>query len=87
MPPAVASPELDELPSVEAVVSTKGQVTLPAAMRAKLGIGPGSHIYFELRGKELVIKPELPMSTYRGILKGYDLGDIEPEKEPDRTFE
>jgi len=68
-------------------VSTKGQVTLPAAMRAKLGIGPGSHIHFELRGKELVITPELPMSAYRGMLKAYDLGDIEPEKEPDRTFE
>ena len=86
MPPAVASPDLLELPSVEAVVSSKGQVTLPAAMRARLGIGPGSHIHFELRGKELVIKPELPMSAYRGILKGYDLGDIEPEKEPDREF-
>ncbi len=41
MPPAVVTPEVDELPSVEAVVSTKGQVTLPAAMRARLGIGPG----------------------------------------------
>ena len=56
-------------------------------MRAKLGITPGSHIQFEVRGNELVIKPELPMSAYRGILKGYDLGDIEPEKEADRTFE
>ncbi len=72
--------------SVEAIVSSKGQVTLPAAMRAKLGIGPGSHIHFELRGMELVIKPVLPISAYRGILKGYDLGDIEPEKETDREF-
>ena len=87
MSPTVASADLEEVPSVEAVVSTKGQVTLPATMRAKLGIGPGSHIHFELRGKELVIKPEVPMSAYRGILKGYDLGDIEPEKEADRTFE
>lgn len=71
----------------DAIVSSKGQVTLPAAMRAKLGIKPGSHIQFEVRGSELVIKPELPMSAYRGILKGYELGDIEPEKEPDRTFE
>ena len=71
----------------DAIVSSKGQVTLPAAMRAKLGIKPGSHIQFEVRGTELVIKPELPMSAYRGILKGYDLGDIEPEKEQDRTFE
>lgn len=73
--------------TVEAIVSSKGQVTLPAAMRARLGIQPGSHIQFELRDKELVITPELPMSAYRGILKGYDLGDIEPEKEPDREFE
>ena len=72
-----------------AVVSSKGQVTLPAAMRAKLGIGPGSHIQFEVRGQELVIKPELPMSTYRGMLKGYNLdpADLEIEKEPDREFE
>ncbi len=81
------TPEVTELLRVEAVVSTKGQVTLPAAMRARLGIGPGSHIHFELRGQELVIKPEVPMSAYRGMLKGYDLGDIEPEKEPDREFE
>ena len=73
--------------TVEAIVSSKGQVTLPAAMRAKLGIQAGSHIFFELRGRELVIKPQLPISAYRGILKGYDLGDIEPEKEPDREFE
>ncbi|MEP6964360.1 MAG: AbrB/MazE/SpoVT family DNA-binding domain-containing protein [Polaromonas sp.] len=72
---------------IEAIVSSKGQVTLPAAMRAKLGIQAGSHIRFELRGKELIITPELPMSAYRGILKGYDLGDIEPPKEKDRDFE
>ena len=71
----------------DAVVSSKGQVTLPAAMRAKLGIHPGTRINFEVRGTELVIKPELPMSAYRGILKGYDLGDIEPPKEKDRDFE
>ncbi len=72
-----------------AVVSSKGQVTLPAAMRAKLGIGPGSHIQFEVRGQALVIKPELPMSAYYGMLKGCNLdpADLEIEKEPDREFE
>jgi len=71
----------------DAIVSSKGQVTLPAAMRAKLGIHPGTRIGFEVRGTELIIKPELPMSAYYGILKGYDLGDIEPPKEKDRDFE
>ena len=78
---------MSDVTGIEAIVSSKGQVTLPAAMRAKLGITPGSHIHFEVRGNELVIKPELPMSAYYGMLKGYDLGDIEPEKEPDREFE
>jgi AbrB family looped-hinge helix DNA binding protein len=75
--------------TVEAIVSSKGQVTLPAAMCAKLGIQPGSHIQFELRGQELVIKPEVPMSAYYGMLKKYNLNpaDLEIEKEPDREFE
>jgi len=71
----------------DAIVSSKGQVTLPAAMRAQLGIGPGSHIQFELRGRELVIKPEVPMSAYYGMLKPYNLdpADLEIEKEIDKT--
>jgi AbrB family looped-hinge helix DNA binding protein len=74
--------------TIQAIVSSRGQVTLPAAMRAKLGIQPGSHIHFELRGNELVIKPELPMSAYYGMLKNYKLdpADLEIEKEPDRAF-
>ena len=75
---------------VEATVSSKGQVTLPAAMRAKLGIAPGSRIQFELRDKELVVRPEVPMSAYRGMLRPYmhlfKPEDFEIPKEPDREF-
>ena len=49
---------MSEIAEVEAIVSSKGQVTLPAAMRAKLGITAGSRIHFELRGNELVVKHE-----------------------------
>lgn len=72
---------------IQATVSRRGQVTLPSVMRDELGIEVGSRVRIEMRGAELVITPELPMSAYYGMLKGYDLGDIEPEKEPDRTFE
>ena len=75
---------------VEATVSSKGQVTLPAAMRAKLGIAVGSRIQFELRDKELVVRPEVPMSAYYGMLKPYmhlfKREDFEIPKEPDREF-
>ena len=74
---------------IEGTVSSKGQVTLPASMRATLGITTGSRIQFELRGGELVVRPELPMSTYRGMLKPYlhlfKPEDFESATEPDRA--
>ena len=74
---------------IEGTVSSKGQVTLPASMRATLGITTGSRIQFELRGGELVVRPELPMNTYRGMLKPYlhlfKPEDFEIAKEPDRA--
>lgn len=75
---------------IEGTVSSKGQVTLPASMRATLGITTGSRIQFELRGGELIVRPELPMSTYRGMLKPYlhlfKPEDLEIAKEPDRAI-
>ena len=55
----------------ESIVSSKGQVTLPAAMRAELGIQAGSRIGFEVRGNELVIKPELPVLAKAAIILAF----------------
>lgn len=75
---------------IEGTVSSKGQVTLPASMRATLGITTGSRIQFELRDGELIVRPELPMSTYRGMLKPYmhlfKPEDFEIAKEPDQVL-
>ena len=70
-----------------ATVSSEGLVTLPESIMNEVGLSPGSPIEFEIRGKEMVIKALQPMSAYMGILKGYDLGDIEPPKEPDKDYE
>ena len=69
-----------------ATVSSKGQITLPAALRKQLGIEPGSQISFEADGKQLIIKPEKPISAYYGILKPYLPADFDTEipKEKDR---
>jgi hypothetical protein len=56
-------------------------------MRTQLGISAGSQIQFEVRGKELVITPELPIRAYRGILKGQGIVANEIDKETDRIFE
>lgn len=72
----------------EAIVSSKGQVTLPAAIRAQLGIETGTRLRFELRGTELIVRPELPISAYRGMLKKYNLNPavLDIPKEPDREL-
>ena len=69
---------------LEATVSSKGQVTLPAAIRARLGLVQGSKVKFICGDKEATLKPELPVSAYRGILR--HLGNINTDmpKEPDR---
>ena len=39
------------------VVSNRGQVTLPAGVRKRLGIEPGSVVILEERDGELVLRP------------------------------
>ena len=53
---------------------------------SQVGIEQGSKIELEVRDGSIVIRKQLPISAYMGILKGYDLGDIEPPKEPDKDW-
>lgn len=39
------------------VVSSRGQITLPASLRKKIGLREGSAVIIEDRGNELVLKP------------------------------
>ncbi len=40
------------------IVGKKGQVTIPKDIREKFGIKEGTKVVFEVRGDEIVIKPE-----------------------------
>jgi AbrB family looped-hinge helix DNA binding protein len=44
------------------LVSPRGQVTLPASLRKKLGIAPGSALIVEARNGELTLKPAAVMA-------------------------
>jgi AbrB family looped-hinge helix DNA binding protein len=39
------------------IVSNRGQITLPAALRKRIGIKEGGAVIIEDRGNELVLKP------------------------------
>jgi AbrB family looped-hinge helix DNA binding protein len=53
-------------------VSTKGQLVIPAEMRASLGITPGTRIAVRLEGSHIVLEPVSKKLTakLRGITKG-----------------
>jgi len=42
---------------VKRTLSEKGQIVVPKDIREYLGLKPGSEIVFEIRDKEIVIKP------------------------------
>ncbi|MBI2843570.1 MAG: AbrB/MazE/SpoVT family DNA-binding domain-containing protein [Armatimonadetes bacterium] len=58
-------------------VSDKGQVTLPAQMRKKLGIRPKAKVEVELRENEIVLKPVRSIKDIKGALRGFVIGDAE----------
>jgi antitoxin PrlF len=59
---------------MKAIVSEKGQITIPKAIRRRLGIGAGTVIDFEATAGRLVgEKQELsedPVAAVTGIVKG-----------------
>ena len=75
---------MEDFFETEATVSSKGQITLPAALRAKLGLTEGSKVKFIYDGKQTVLKAELPVRAYFGILKHLGNIDTTIPKEPDR---
>lgn len=46
------------------VVSSRGQITLPAAIRKRLGIGGGDVVILEDRGSEIVLKPGVVLEVH-----------------------
>ncbi len=42
-------------------VTQKGQATIPAPIRAKLGIKPGQKVLFEEKGQDIVIRNQAKM--------------------------
>lgn len=50
-------------------VTQKGQATIPAPIREKLGIKPNSKVVFELNGTEISVKPVTDFFSLKGSVK------------------
>ncbi len=55
-------------------VSERGQISIPAAVRRKLGIKPKSKVSVEVGEKEIVIKPVKSILEVAGIFREYAKG-------------
>ena len=54
----------------EARITSKGQITVPKAVRHALGLKPGDKVMFEQDGEEIYVRPVRAQSMfarYRGI--------------------
>lgn len=51
-------------------ITQKGQVTVPAPIRKKLGLKPGQRVVFTEERGVASLKPALDFFSFRGSLKG-----------------
>lgn len=66
---------------IESVLTSKGQTTLPKAVREALGVGPGDRVRYVLLPAEVRISRVRPIGRLFGALKyegpTVDLSDME----------
>jgi len=76
---------------IESVLTSKGQTTLPKAVREALGISPGDRVRYVILGREVRIFPVRPIGRLFGALRypgppvslsDMDLGKEEGQQEP-----
>jgi antitoxin PrlF len=65
-------------------VSNKGQITLPAEIRRKLGIGPNSSVEVIAREGEIVIRPVKSIGELYGIFEEQVRGRRRLSRETER---
>jgi len=55
---------------MESAITSKGQATIPKAVREHLGLKPGDRVKFFLHPDgSVVLLPKLPATALRGVLK------------------
>jgi len=55
---------------MDSAISSKGQMTIPKAIREHLGLKPGDRVKFFIHPNgSVVLLPKLPVSALRGMLK------------------
>ena len=54
---------------IQSTITSKGQTTLPKAVRDALGVGPGDRVRYVILDDEVRITPTRPLARLFGVLK------------------
>jgi AbrB family looped-hinge helix DNA binding protein len=64
-----------------ATLSTKYQLVIPRRVRERLGLEPGTRLTVIDKGGVLVLVPERPLRTRRGIVRGTSRRGLREKKD------
>ena len=65
---------------MQVIVSPKYQIVIPKEIRTKIGIRKGQRMHISVKGKSIVLLPDKPIQSFRGILKDAKLQDSESQR-------
>jgi AbrB family looped-hinge helix DNA binding protein len=54
---------------MQVIVSPKYQIVIPKEIRTKIGLRKGQRMHISIKGKSIVLMPDKPIQSLRGILK------------------
>lgn len=60
---------------MQVLVSPKYQIVIPKEIRTKIGLRKGQKIHISIKGKSIVLMPDKPIQSLRGILKDSKAND------------
>ncbi len=65
---------------MQVIVSPKYQIVIPKGIRTKVGLRKGQKMHISIKGKSIVLMPDRPIQTLRGILKDSKADDTRAQE-------
>ncbi len=66
---------------MQIIVSPKYQIVIPKEIRSKIGLRKGQKMHISIKGKSIVLMPDKPIQSLRGILNASNIDDARREGE------
>jgi len=67
---------------MQVIVSPKYQIVIPKEIRSKIGLRKGQKMHISIKGKSIVLMPDKPIQSLRGILKDSSVDNARTQREP-----